>query len=615
MNLPLAPFIFECLSRQLTKASARRSILILVCLLRLTFGSNVAQAVSDWELLGVPEGASQAEVSTAWRATAKRLHPDKNTDKARAHLEFLAARAAFVRLSDLAERHGVNTAPNNKSSNLNWRFYSVIPNADEFNTYSSHHEQALTILQIEKILNSGDGATFKKNMQDFIKSEPFNLSVIMVWLPFFSNQLIDYNDLVFLRENQSNTLESWLQNHNFLPTDIEPVWESILELQTFLVRYMKIVDSEIKSSNLLQREDLDGHYTQLSFNHIESLKAEFVIKIWRQSPSMTKFFSSIQELAIVTRRHDGRGVLNLNTPGRLDKEILREILRNVSTSEKLSLISSFSKLIRPYMYSIDDFTENYSIGDGLLSRYMEMMSVDEQISVIGDTFLPEAFEWIGWTVSPKSFHQEDEKTMVDSIYAFSEIIKKKKFKNGSDFVQLFKQLLKSNQSGDINDLSPRAYAQSTVSAIAKHRDVTKEDLAVMREEARKYFLMNIEKFNELSPTEKEIRSLMVALGWASDYGFLGISKNSLTELEQSEILSYASNRRHLDLLSKFFSIKISFMDSLAGRFKVFRPQQTTMKETIAKLEAEHFNSNHLQQMNGINFQSICSDSFKLIKAH
>ena len=58
---------------------------------------------TPYEALGVPQHASQAEITAAFKEAAKRLHPDKNT-AANAHDHMVAVNAAHDILGDSVQR-------------------------------------------------------------------------------------------------------------------------------------------------------------------------------------------------------------------------------------------------------------------------------------------------------------------------------------------------------------------------------------------------------------------------------------------------------------------------------------------------------------------------------
>ena len=64
---------------------------------------------TPYEALGVPQHASQAEITAAFKEAAKRLHPDKNT-AANAHDHMVAVNAAHDILGDSVQRQQYDTA-------------------------------------------------------------------------------------------------------------------------------------------------------------------------------------------------------------------------------------------------------------------------------------------------------------------------------------------------------------------------------------------------------------------------------------------------------------------------------------------------------------------------
>jgi DnaJ-class molecular chaperone len=58
---------------------------------------------TDWEILGVPEGASPAEIKTAYRVAIKKTHPDAKSDKAD-DTSVKEVIEAYKRLSGLEKR-------------------------------------------------------------------------------------------------------------------------------------------------------------------------------------------------------------------------------------------------------------------------------------------------------------------------------------------------------------------------------------------------------------------------------------------------------------------------------------------------------------------------------
>ena len=70
--------------------------------------------MSPWEVLGVPEGASAAEVKAAWRKLALKHHPDQNPDDPEADARFKAVQAAYETLSQGGE-NSANSATSGPS--------------------------------------------------------------------------------------------------------------------------------------------------------------------------------------------------------------------------------------------------------------------------------------------------------------------------------------------------------------------------------------------------------------------------------------------------------------------------------------------------------------------
>ena len=64
---------------------------------------------TPYEALGVPQHASQAEITAAFKEAAKRLHPDKNT-AANAHDHMVAVNAAHNILGDSVQRQQYDAA-------------------------------------------------------------------------------------------------------------------------------------------------------------------------------------------------------------------------------------------------------------------------------------------------------------------------------------------------------------------------------------------------------------------------------------------------------------------------------------------------------------------------
>jgi DnaJ-class molecular chaperone len=60
---------------------------------------NPSETSDMYERLGIDEYASYEEIKEAYRKAALYWHPDRNTDKEKAHLEFIAVSEAFEKLS------------------------------------------------------------------------------------------------------------------------------------------------------------------------------------------------------------------------------------------------------------------------------------------------------------------------------------------------------------------------------------------------------------------------------------------------------------------------------------------------------------------------------------
>lgn len=64
-----------------------------------------------YKILGIDEDASQAEVKKAYRAMARKLHPDANQDDPDASKKFLELKEAFDVLSDPLKRDEYDYGP------------------------------------------------------------------------------------------------------------------------------------------------------------------------------------------------------------------------------------------------------------------------------------------------------------------------------------------------------------------------------------------------------------------------------------------------------------------------------------------------------------------------
>src|SRR3546814_3382716 len=61
-------------------------------------------AADPYTILGVPRGASEKDIKSAYRKLAKELHPDTNTDNPKAAERFSEVTHAYDLLSDKAKR-------------------------------------------------------------------------------------------------------------------------------------------------------------------------------------------------------------------------------------------------------------------------------------------------------------------------------------------------------------------------------------------------------------------------------------------------------------------------------------------------------------------------------
>ena len=59
---------------------------------------------NPYDVLGVPKGASEADIKRAFRKLAKAYHPDRNKDDARAKDRFAEANSAYEILGDAGKR-------------------------------------------------------------------------------------------------------------------------------------------------------------------------------------------------------------------------------------------------------------------------------------------------------------------------------------------------------------------------------------------------------------------------------------------------------------------------------------------------------------------------------
>jgi len=107
-----------------------------------------SEIADPYSRLGINRDANYEEIKTAYRKAALRWHPDRNEDKERSHLEFIAVSEAFERLSK-----------KNKRENSSFEdFFS-----DDLTRDYEFYKQIF-----EKIFG-GDNSMMSKELKEFIR--------------------------------------------------------------------------------------------------------------------------------------------------------------------------------------------------------------------------------------------------------------------------------------------------------------------------------------------------------------------------------------------------------------------------------------------------------------
>ncbi|KAL7548268.1 hypothetical protein ACHAWF_011560, partial [Thalassiosira exigua] len=134
-------------------------------------GGRTVQSTACYDLLGVPPSATQSEIRSAYRRTARKIHPDKNPDDPDAPRKFRELGAAYRTLSDPARREeydasGVGVDP--EASDSAGRagatldplvFFAVLFGSDRVEPYVGELGVATTFDLLLKLATSKAAAT------------------------------------------------------------------------------------------------------------------------------------------------------------------------------------------------------------------------------------------------------------------------------------------------------------------------------------------------------------------------------------------------------------------------------------------------------------------------